>query len=651
MDNRGEDRRPRPPGPESARRPSDHPPKQPKQPWFGSWRPWALLAIFVLLNTILAPILFPDQSDRVTVAYSKFKDEVKADNVAEITSRGDAIQGVFKQPVTVPLRDQPGRTKTGTRFDSQAPSFEDRELIPLLEQHSVVVNARPLEEGRSWWLSLLISVAPGLLIFGLLFWMSSRVSQAQAGAFGLGRSRAKRYVEEKPSITFQDVAGIDEAEAELEEIVDFLKNPQKYQRLGGTIPKGVLLVGAPGTGKTLLARAVAGEAGVPFFSMSASEFVEMIVGVGASRVRDLFEQAKKEAPAIVFIDELDAIGRARGASGGFGGHDEREQTLNQMLVEMDGFDSRQAVIVLAATNRPDVLDPALLRPGRFDRRVTVQRPDRIGREKILRVHTRGVPLAPDLSLADLAQATPGLVGAELRNLVNEAALLAARKEKEYVGRDDFYEAMEKIMLGAARHIAISPEDRRRVAYHEAGHALVGLVLPDADPVHKVTIVPRGQALGVTYQMPIDDRLNYPKDYLLARITGALGGRAAEEIVFGDITTGAENDLQQVTQIARQMVTRWGMSENVGLLALDSPAQDNFLGTGFGQRWYSEETARTVDREILRIVDECHEKAIDVLRSERQRLDALADALLERESLDEREILQVVGMPGRQVTAA
>jgi cell division protease FtsH len=651
MDNRGEDRRPRPPGPESARRPSDHPPKQPKQPWFGSWRPWALLAIFVLLNTILAPILFPDQSDRVTVAYSKFKDEVKADNVAEITSRGDAIQGVFKQPVTVPLRDQPGRTKTGTRFDSQAPSFEDRELIPLLEQHSVVVNARPLEEGRSWWLSLLISVAPGLLIFGLLFWMSSRVSQAQAGAFGLGRSRAKRYVEEKPSITFQDVAGIDEAEAELEEIVDFLKNPQKYQRLGGTIPKGVLLVGAPGTGKTLLARAVAGEAGVPFFSMSASEFVEMIVGVGASRVRDLFEQAKKEAPAIVFIDELDAIGRARGASGGFGGHDEREQTLNQMLVEMDGFDSRQAVIVLAATNRPDVLDPALLRPGRFDRRVTVQRPDRIGREKILRVHTRGVPLAPDLSLADLAQATPGLVGAELRNLVNEAALLAARKEKEYVGRDDFYEAMEKIMLGAARHIAISPEDRRRVAYHEAGHALVGLVLPDADPVHKVTIVPRGQALGVTYQMPIDDRLNYPKDYLLARITGALGGRAAEEIVFGDITTGAENDLQQVTQIARQMVTRWGMSENVGLLALDSPAQDNFLGTGFGQRWYSEETARTVDREIQRIVDECHEKAIDVLRSERQRLDALADALLERESLDEREILQVVGMPGRQVTAA
>ncbi|HEV8633774.1 MAG TPA: ATP-dependent zinc metalloprotease FtsH [Chloroflexota bacterium] len=636
--------RPRPPGPESPRRPTDHPPSEGRR--FGGWRPWAILAVFVVMNALLAPVLFPEPADRVTVPYTTFKEQVQAGNVVEITSRGDAIQGTFRGPVTWPPSGQ--GSVTATKFETRAPAFNDPSLVPLLESKGVIVNARPLDEGRAWWLSLAISVAPALLIFGLLFWMSSRMSQAQAGAFGLGRSRAKRYVEEKPSITFEDVAGIDEAEQELEEIVDFLKNPQKYQRLGGTIPKGVLLVGAPGTGKTLLARAVAGEARVPFFSLSASEFVEMIVGVGASRVRDLFDQAKKEAPAIVFIDELDAIGRARGGMSGFGGHDEREQTLNQLLVEMDGFDSRQAVIVLAATNRPDVLDPALLRPGRFDRRVVVQRPDKIGREKILQVHTRGVPLAPDLRLSDIAAATPGLVGAELRNLVNEAALLAARKGKDAVGRDDFSEAMEKIMLGAARHIAISPDERRRVAYHEAGHAIVGLVLPEADPVQKVSIVPRGQALGVTYQMPIDDRHNYPKEYLLARITGALGGRAAEEIVFGDITTGAENDLQQVTAIARQMVTRWGMSDEVGLLALDGNSQENYLAVDLARpRWYSEETAQLVDREVRKIVDGCHQAARDILRRERHRLEALAEALLERESLDEAEIHQVVGELQRQ----
>src|SRR5262245_64168446 len=374
--------RPRPPGPESPRHPTDHPPSERSR--FGGWRPWAILAVFVVLNALLAPVLFPEPADRVVVPYTTFKEQVGAGNVIEITSRGDAIQGTFRSPVTWPP-DGPNSVSS-TKFESRAPAFDDPALVPLLEGKGVIVNARPLDEGRAWWLSLLISVAPAVLIFGLLFWMSSRMSQAQAGAFGIGRSRAKRYMEEKPSITFEDVAGIDEAEQELEEIVDFLKNPQKYQRLGGTIPKGVLLVGAPGTGKTLLARAVAGEAGVPFFSLSASEFVEMIVGVGASRVRDLFAQAKKEAPAIVFIDELDAIGRARGGMSGLGGHDEREQTLNQLLVEMDGFDARQAVIVLAATNRPDVLDPALLRPGRFDRRVIVQRPDKVGREKILQVH-------------------------------------------------------------------------------------------------------------------------------------------------------------------------------------------------------------------------------------------------------------------------
>ncbi|TAK22856.1 MAG: ATP-dependent metallopeptidase FtsH/Yme1/Tma family protein [Chloroflexota bacterium] len=628
--------RPRPPGPESPRRPNGAPPER----RWGGWRPWLILAVFVLMNALLAPILVPEPIERVTVPYTLFKEQIQAGNVIEITSRGDAVQGAFRTAVTWPAPTDKG--VTSTRFETRAPAFDDQGLMPLLESKGVIVNARPLDEGRAWWISLLISIAPAVLIFGLLFWMSSRVSQAQSGAFGLGRSRAKRYSEERPGVTFADVAGIDEAEAELEEIVDFLKNPAKYQRLGGTIPKGVLLVGAPGTGKTLLARAVAGEAGVPFFSLSASEFVEMIVGVGASRVRDLFAQAKKEAPAIVFVDELDAIGRSRGVSGGFGGHDEREQTLNQLLVEMDGFNSREAVIILAATNRPDVLDPALLRPGRFDRRVTVQRPDRIGREKILEVHTRGVPLGPDVRLADLAQATPGLVGAELRNLVNEAALLAARKDKDAVGRQDFSEAMEKIILGAARHIAISAEDRRRVAFHEAGHALIGLLMPDADPVHKVSIVPRGQALGVTYQMPIDDRHNYPRDYLLTRITGALGGRAAEQIVFNDMTTGAENDLQQVTALARQMVTRWGMSDEIGLLSLDPVSPDNYLGVEYGRpRWYSEATAQKVDRSVRRIVDESYLRAVEMLRAERPALESLAQALLARESLEEEEIRHVV----------
>ncbi len=631
------EQRPRPPGPENARWGNDQPPP-PKR--FGGLRPWIILAVFVFANVLLAPVLFPEPTDRVTVPYTLFREQVRAGNVIEITSRGEAIQGVFRGPVT--WQQTGDRQITSTKFETRAPAFDDKDLFPQLVEKGVIVNARPIDEGRSWWISLLISIAPALLIFALLFWMSNRVSQAQSGAFGLGRSKAKRYSEEKPSITFADVAGIDEAEDELVEIVDFLKNPQKYQRLGGTIPKGVLLVGAPGTGKTLLAKAVAGEAGVPFFSLSGSEFVEMIVGVGASRVRDLFAQAKKEAPAIVFIDELDAIGRARGASGGFGGHDEREQTLNQLLVEMDGFDSRQAVIVLAATNRPDVLDVALMRPGRFDRRVTVQRPDRAGRAKIFEVHTRGVPLHPEVKLVELASMTPGLVGAELRNLVNEAALLAARKGKDMVDRDDFSEALEKIVLGAARHIAVSAVDRRRVAYHEAGHALVGLILPDADPVHKVTIVPRGQALGVTYQMPLDDRHNYPREYLMARIIGALAGRAAEQLIFGDLTTGAENDLQQVTSIARQMVTRWGMSPEIGLISLDGTAQDNFLGTDFTRaRWYSEQTAQTVDRAIRAIVDEAYADAVSILARERAKLDALATALLQRESLNEQEILEVV----------
>jgi cell division protease FtsH len=466
-----------------------------------------------------------------------------------------------------------------------------------------------------------------------------------AGLSGLGRSRAKRYEPTQQRTTFHDVAGIDEAKEELVEIVDFLRNPGKYRRLGGAIPKGVLLAGLPGTGKTLLARAVAGEAGVPFFSLSASEFVEMVVGVGASRVRDLFEQAKKAAPAIIFIDELDAIGRARGGSASVGGHDEREQTLNQILTEMDGFDGSEGVIVLAATNRAEILDQALLRPGRFDRRVIVNPPDHSGRLKILEVHTRHVPLAPDVDLEALASATPGMVGADLRNLVNEAALTAARHDRDAVTTADFFEALEKIVLGAARKIMISPEERERTAYHESGHALLGMLQPGADPVRKISIVPRGRALGVTLQSPEADRYGYSERYLRGRIIGALGGRAAEELVYGDVTTGAESDLEQVTRLARQMVGRWGMSQAIGPVAvLPGPADDPLLFPGAGQA--AERTRELVDEEVRRIVDECYEAAVDQLRLHRDKLDTLARALLERETLDEEDAYRIAGIPRR-----
>jgi cell division protease FtsH len=611
------------------------------------WTWWALLLVFLAVNWLLVPYVFPDKPNRITIPFTTFKQQVDAGNVAEITSQGDAIQGTLRQPLTYPPEGP--EAKTSAQFDTRLPTFADPGLETLLETKGVVISARPIDAGRGWLVTLLLSFGPAILFFGFLFWMASRAQSAQQGLFGLGRSRAQRYqpADQQAKITFADVAGIEEAKADLQEIVDFLKNPDKYRRLGGTIPKGVLLVGPPGTGKTLLARAVAGEANVPFFSMSGSEFVEMIVGVGAARVRDLFEQAKKEAPAIVFVDELDAIGRRRGGANVMGGgHDEREQTLNQMLVAMDGFDAREAVIVLAATNRPDVLDPALLRPGRFDRRIAVQRPDRVGREAILRVHTRGVPLAKDVDLAEIAAATPGLVGAELRNLVNEAALLAARREKNAVGRQDFFDAMEKIILGAERQVVMSPEDRRRVAYHESGHALLGLVIPEADPVHKVTIVPRGQALGVTYQMPSDDRHNYTESYLRARITGALGGRAAEQLIFGALTTGAENDLQQATQLARQMVTRWGMSPKVGLLSLTPQDGSDYLGPGGALgigREFSEALAATVDAETQRIIDECYARASGLLAEHRTNLESLAEALLAQESLADAEIVRAAGL--------
>jgi cell division protease FtsH len=618
---------------------------------------WVMLLVMLALNWLLVPLLLPEPQDRITVPYTFFKQQVVAGNVAEITSRGEDIQGQFKQPVADPnpQATMPGAPagqspQTYTKFATIRPVFDDPELLPLLEQQGVVITAQPLEQPRSLLLTLLLYFGPTLLLLGGFMWLSSRAASMTGGVFGLGQSRAKRYDTDEASrqVTFDDVAGIDEVEAELVEIVDFLKNPDKYQRLGGSVPKGVLLVGPPGTGKTLLARAVAGQANVPFFSMSGSEFIEMVVGVGAARVRDLFAQARKAAPAIIFVDELDAIGRRRGGNV-VGGHDEREQTLNQLLIEMDGFDAREAVIVLAATNRADVLDPALLRPGRFDRRVTVQPPDRTGRAEILTVHTRGVPLAPGVDLNQIAAETPGLVGAELRNLVNEAALLAARKGHDRVMSQDFAEALEKIALGAERRLTLLPEERERVAYHEAGHALLGLLQEEGDPVRRVTIVPRGQALGVTLSVPEADRFNYGEPYLRARIVNALGGRAAEQVVYNSVTTGAENDLKQVSEIARAMVTRWGMSEEVGLLALSGTEEGNFLEqgpVGSVTRPYSEETARAIDQATRRIVDESYAKALELLRSNRARLDALARALLREESLDEAQMRAVTGLPNR-----
>src|ERR687898_2431426 len=633
----------RPPSNLRDDRPHADGPRRPGRLPPASW--WLWFGLLLLVNFLVVSYLFPGPEAPEEVPYTFFKDQVKAGNVEQISTRGDAVEGTFEEPVTYPPKGE-GST---TRFTTAIPSFANTRLEELLVDRGVQINSEPLDQPRGLLPSLLFSFGPALLLIGLFVWLSRRAA-GQGGGLGgaltgLGRSRARRYDhKEGERVTFDDVAGIEEAENELVEIVDFLKQPERYTRLGGAAPKGVLLVGPPGTGKTLLARAVAGEAGVPFFSMSASEFVEMIVGVGASRVRDLFKQARENAPAIIFIDELDSIGRTRGQAV-VGGSSEQEQTLNQILTEMDGFSSKEGVIVLAATNQPDVLDKALLRPGRFDRRVVVNLPDKGGREAILKVHTRSVPLDTNVNLAELAAATPGFSGAELRNLVNEAALLAARREQDEVAQKDFLDALEKIVLGPERPLLMGPEERERIAYHEGGHAILGLVVPGADPVNRVTIVPRGQALGVTYQRPEDDRYNYPEGYLRARITGALGGRVAEEIVYGTRTTGAENDIEQATDLARRMVTRWGMSEKLGTVQL-APRENAFLGGGGypSEKPYSEETARAIDEEVLRLIDESHKEARRLLTKYRKELDALAQALLEHETLDEEEILAVTGLP-------
>jgi cell division protease FtsH len=605
-------------------------PSPPQRSRFRPGRTWVALFIGLLALNFFLTMRATQPTSRVRIPYSPFfLQQVGADHVKSITSKGTAIQGTFTQ------KQSYAGSKATTLFATEVPAFADTDaLSSLLQEHKVVVNAKPLDTGAPWWQNLLLGFGPTVLFILLLFWLMRRAGNVQNLLGSFGRSRARRYQPSGDKVTFADVAGIDEAKAELTEVVDFLRHPEKYGKLGGRIPHGVLLSGPPGTGNTLLARAVAGEADVPFFSLSASEFVEAIVGVGASRVRDLFAQAKEAAPSIVFIDELDAIGRSRtsGVAGFSGGNDEREQTLNQILTEMDGFDSSTSVIVIGATNRPDVLDQALLRPGRFDRRVAVQPPDRAGREAILRVHARSLPLGPDVDLARIAATTPGMVGADLANLVNEAALLAARRNHEVVDESDFTDALERIVLGAERRVMISDEDRRLTAYHEAGHAIVGMLTEGADPVRKVSIIPRGMALGVTFAAPESDRFNYREPEVRAKISVALGGRAAEQIVFGETSTGAESDIEQLTAIARQMVGRWGMSPAVGPVAvIPRDGGSPFLP---GAAEVSPDTQKLLDNEVRRVVDEAHQQVVALLEENRDKLDSLAEALLEHETLDE-----------------
>jgi cell division protease FtsH len=654
---------------------------QPPQHVLQIW--WLIMIGLAVWNVVT---FWPKRSVEAKIPYTAFLDQVRSDNVAEIHITEGQITGSFIKEIEWPkaiASTSQGETQSATEskplpgvsVDSgkaQSPSIAiskpsskgtangsnaktpatyktfkttfpvgigDPRLLPLLEIHKVTVD---IESPPSHWLSFLLTDGfPILLLVGLFAWISRQAVHSQSGVFGFARSKARRYTSDRPQVTFADVAGVDEVKQDLQEEVDFLKDPAKYHQLGARIPRGVLLVGHPGTGKTLLARAVAGEANVPFFTISASEFVEMFVGVGASRVRSLFEEAKATAPSIIFIDELDAVGRRRGAGLGQT-NDEREQTLNQLLVEMDGFDERQEVIVLAATNRPDVLDPALLRPGRFDREIVVGLPDRTAREGILRIHSNKLALSPDVDISILARSTTSMSGADLANLCNEAALIAARLGHNEVTMRDFDEAIDKILLGAARPSLRDPGERRIVAYHEAGHALVAWYTPEADPVHKLTIIPHGRALGITEQLPVDDHYNYSRTYLMARLAVMLGGRSAEEVVLGDMTTGAENDLVEATRMARRMVTRWGMGE-LGPVAFKADEEQPFLGYSLTQgRDYSEATAASIDIEVRKLLAERHEVVKTLLKIKSAELDSLAAALLQSESLSEAELVQILG---------
>ena len=583
----------------------------------------ALWLVIGLSMILLFNIFNQSQQVKKEMIFSEFIEYVDKGEVAEVTLKGSDIQG---------------RLADGTVFRTYAP--EDPELVPNLRKQGVRIAAKPTEQ-NPWW-NVLLSWLPMLVFIGVWIFFMRQMQGGGTKALSFGKARARLLTEKQNRITFTDVAGVEEAKEELQEIIEFLKDPQKYQKLGGRIPKGVLLMGPPGTGKTLLARAIAGEASVPFFSISGSDFVEMFVGVGASRVRDLFEQGKKHAPCIIFMDEIDAVGRHRGAGLG-GGHDEREQTLNALLVEMDGFESNEGVILIAATNRPDVLDPALLRPGRFDRQVIVARPDIRGREEILKVHIKKIPLDDDVDLAILARGTPGFSGADLANLVNEAALLAARESKQLVQMKDFESSKDKVLMGVERKsLILSEEERRATAYHEAGHALVAKLIPGSDPIHKVTIIPRGRALGVTTQLPIDEKHNYHRDFLMDNIAILMGGRVAEELVFSWISTGAGNDLERATELARKMVCEWGMSDKMGPLTFGKKEEMIFLGREIAQHQdYSEETAQEIDREVRRFVTEAYERAKELVKSRLEALHGLATALLEREVLEGPEIDGIV----------
>jgi cell division protease FtsH len=602
--------------------------RRPRGWWRGPFL-WALLVYWVVFGVMTVQ---DRQGDPHPVAYTDFTTQVADHNVADVFARGDTIQGELKESRPVPGDSE----NTYTTFETVRPAFAQDDLLAQLQDSGAIVRATPVSENRGWLTNLLISFGPILLLVAFYLWLLRRQKSMMGGGL-LGRRR-KPVDPETVRVTFDDVAGIDEVQAEIAEVVDFLREPDRYRRLGARVPKGVLLAGPPGTGKTLLARATAGEAGVPFFSASSSEFIEMVVGVGASRVRELFTEARKVAPAIIFIDEIDTIGRARGGGASLGGHDEREQTLNQILTEMDGFSGSEGVVVLAATNRPDILDPALIRPGRFDRSIHVSPPDQAGRVAILRVHTRNVPLAADVDLSAVARATPGMTGAELANLVNEAALGAARQGRDQVTSDDVGDALEKIQLGTARDVVLPPEERRRTAYHEAGHALLGMLTPGADPVRKVSIIPRGHALGVTLSTPQEDRYGYDETYLRGRIVGALGGMAAEDVVFGVVTTGAESDLESATGIARAMVGRWGMSERIGPVSVLPRETDP------RQAGVSESLLAALDAEVRRIVDECYDIARARLREHRPRLEGIVERLLERETLDEAQVYAAAGLP-------
>jgi cell division protease FtsH len=630
------------PAPDGRGMPDEHKPSPPHR-LRGFW---IFVAILLLINVLSVVMSQGSGQPRVKIPFSPyFLRQVDAGRVASISSKGDTISGTFTQKIVYP----PGKKGTRTSlFSTEVPTFWDNKaLTEQLQSKGVQVNAQNPNSGTSVLAEVLLGFGPTLLFVGLFYFLARRAQSGAGGLGGLGnfgRSQARRVDPTTIRVTFDDVAGIDDAKAELAEIVDFLKTPDRYVRLGARIPHGVLLFGPPGTGKTLVARAVAGEAHAAFFSIAASEFIEAIVGVGAARVRDLFGKAKEAAPSIIFIDELDAVGRSRQGSAGItGANDEREQTLDQILTEMDGFESTQAVVVIGATNRPEILDPALLRPGRFDRRVAVQPPDRDGRLKILQVHTRALPLADDVDLAAIASTTPGMVGADLANLANEAALLAARRNHDKVEMADFTDSLEKILLGAPRGILLSPEDRERTAYHESGHALVGMLTPEADPVRKVSIIPRGQALGVTLSSPDADRVSYSREELEAKIKVSLGGRVAEEVVYGKITTGAESDLQQLTQIARQMVGRWGMSEKIGPITV-LPGDGQPVYPGVSET--SPEIQSQIDYEVHRIVEAAHAEVTQLLTDHREQLDDLTHALLKAETLDAPDAYAAASVPMR-----